>query len=177
IADHRGLYVSRRYFVQGVASAALLAGCGRLPGQAQQPAKLPVVGYLTLNTVVGGTPQAEAVRQGLRDHGYIDGQNITFEARYAEAHEDELPALATALVQLPVDVIVTSGSEVTQAARHATSTIPIIMVTPGDPVREGLVPSLARPDANITGLTYVSNRLAAKRLELLKQIAPEVSRV
>jgi len=122
-------------------------------------------------------PRIEAFRQGLRDVGYVEGKNIVIEYRYAQRKFDRLPALAAELVRLKVDVIVTSASRETRAAKETTSTIPIVMTNDADPVATGIVASLARPGGNITGLSTLSPELSGKRLELLKEIVPKLSRV
>ena len=147
------------------------------PAQAQQPAKIPRIGY------VSGTgdpsdpgPYVEAFPQGLRDLGYIEGKNIVIEYRGAEGKSDRIPSLVAELVQLKVDVLVSGNFAVARAAKHATETIPIVMVTNQDPVA-GLVDSLARPGGNITGLSTLQRELSGKRLELLKEVVPGISRV
>ena len=119
----------------------------------------------------------EAFRQGLRELGYVEGKNIVIEWRYAEGKLDRLPALAAELVRLKVDIIVTAGAPATRAAKEATVTIPIVMTQVGDPVGSGFVASLARPGGNITGLSTLAPELSGKRLELLKEIVPKLSRV
>jgi putative ABC transport system substrate-binding protein len=154
-------------------SAAFLLLC--IPTEAQQPAKIPLVGFLT----GGGNDSArnQAFRQGLRALGYIEGKNIVIEWRAAERKPGRLLVLATELVGLKVDVIVVTGLGDLQAAKQATATIPIVMVVDSDPVRSGFVASLARPDGNITGLSTLAPELSGKRLELLKEIVPRFSRV
>jgi putative tryptophan/tyrosine transport system substrate-binding protein len=145
--------------------------------QAQQPKKVPRIGYLTASTPVAQLPGTEALREGLRQLGYIEGQNIAIEFLYAEEKPDRLPILAAELVRLKVDVIVTGGPTATRTAKEATVTIPIVMAQDGDPVGSGFVASLARPGGNITGLSSLSPELSGKRLELLKEIVPKVNRV
>jgi putative ABC transport system substrate-binding protein len=145
--------------------------------QAQQPTKIPRIGSLG-----GASPSAnangnEALRQGLRELGYVEGKNIIIEWRSAEGKLDRLPALADELVRLKADVIVTSGGQATRAAKEATKTIPIVMAQVSDPVGSGFVASLARPGGNITGLSTVAPELGGKRLELLKETVPKLSRV
>ena len=141
--------------------------------EAQQPPKLPRIGFLG-----GGSPlRYEAFRQGLRELGYVEGKNIVLEQRSAEGRLDRLAAVATELVQLKVDVIITSGATVTRAAKQATATIPIVMLQDPDPVGNGFVASLARPGGNITGLSSLIAEISGKRLELLKEIVPRLSRV
>ncbi len=147
-----------------------------LASAAQPPAKLARIGVLTLSTA-SSTPNAEAFRQGLREHGYVEGQNLAFEYRYAAGRADRLPALAGELVRLKVDVIVTQSNVAALAAKHATPTIPIVMAIAGDPVKAGVVGSLARPGGNVTGLTLMQTELSAKRLQLLKEAAPNIALV
>jgi putative ABC transport system substrate-binding protein len=123
------------------------------------------------------TPSLEAFRQELRALGYVEGQTIALEYRFAEGKVEPLPTLAAELVQRPVDVIVTWGTPATQAAQQATTTIPIVMAEAGDPVGTGLVASLARPGGNVTGLSLLSPDLVRKRLQFLKEVAPSVTRV
>jgi len=139
--------------------------------RAQQQGRIPRIG------IIYPGAQWDLFRQGLRDLGYIEGRNIAIEYRSAEETTDRLAATATELAQLPVDVIVTFGSPPTQAAKQATTTIPIVMVSIGDPVRAGFVASLAHPGGNITGNTILGPELAAKRLQLLKLAVPTMSRV
>jgi putative tryptophan/tyrosine transport system substrate-binding protein len=166
--------LSRRQVVQGAGAVGLglLVGCGRWPGQAP-PAPLPRIGLLA-----AARDTSPTVRQALEDVGYVHGHNMILEARTAEGRLDRLTALATELVQLPVDVIVTSGTPATLAAKDATSTIPIVQaVGAADLVREGVVVSLARPGGNVTGLTEIVPELTAKRLQLLQEMVPGLSRV
>jgi putative ABC transport system substrate-binding protein len=169
---------SRRQLVQGVgvASLGLLAGCGRLPWQGQSPAQQPKTPRIGL---LGAAIDTTAtIRQALHDLGYVDGQNIVLESRQAGGRLDLLPDLAAELVSLRPDVIVTTGTPATLAVKDATGTIPIVqMVGAADLVREGVVASLARPGGNVTGLTEIVPELTAKRLELLKEIVPGLSRV
>jgi putative ABC transport system substrate-binding protein len=155
----------------------LLALC--FPAQAQQPKKVPRIGYLSNSDPASESSRSEAIRLSLRELGYIEGQNIAIEYRYTEAKLDRLPELAAELVRLKVDVIVVAGGPTwIQAAKNATKTIPIIMVGAGaDPVGAGLVESLARPGGNVTGLTNIGPQLGGKRLELLKEAVPKVTNV
>jgi putative tryptophan/tyrosine transport system substrate-binding protein len=146
--------------------------------QAQQPAGTAArIGSLSTAALSSLSPRLDAFRQGLRELGYVEGKNIVIEYRSAEGNINRLPELATELVRLKVDCIVTAGENPTRAAKQATSTIPIIMTTVGDPVGLGFVVSLARPGGNITGLSTYSADLAGKRLELLKETIPKLSRV
>jgi putative tryptophan/tyrosine transport system substrate-binding protein len=145
--------------------------------EAQQPKKVPRIGWLLLGSPSSAnTARNEAFRQGLRDLGYIEGQNLIIEYRDAEGKVDRLPDLAAELVRLKVDAIFTTSTASVQAAKKATTTVPIVSVS-GDPVGLGLVASLARPGGNVTGLANFTSELAGKRLELLKEVVPRVSRV
>jgi putative ABC transport system substrate-binding protein len=148
------------------------------PVQAQQTKKVPRIGYLAGGDAASASTPAEAIRLALRERGYIEGQNITIEYRYAEGKFDRYPELAAELVRLKVDVILVSSGRLTQAAKNATKTIPIVMMgLPADPVELGFVASLARPGGNITGITTLSRELGGKRLELLKEAVTKVARV
>src|SRR4249920_1520914 len=144
---------------------------------AQQPKKIPRIGYLTGATRDGQSARIESFRQGLREVGYVEGKNIFIEYRYAEEKQDRLSTLAAELVRLNVDVIVTGGGGITRAAKEATNTIPIVMAQDSDPVGNGFVASLARPGGNITGLSNLSPEISGKQLELLKEINPKLARL
>ena len=150
-----------------------------MPADAQQPKKVPLIGYLSNTDLARESARSEAIRLALRERGYIEGQNIAIEYRYAEQKLDRLPELAAELVRLKVDIIVAVGGTVTtRAAKNATKTIPIVMVGGGgDPVEAGLIESLAQPGGNVTGLTNLTTELGGKRLELLKEAVPKLSRV
>jgi putative ABC transport system substrate-binding protein len=148
-----------------------------LSAEAQEPAKVPRIGYLTAASPSANAARTEAFRQGLRELGYIEGKNIVIEWRYAEGQFDRLPALAAELVSLKVDIIVSGGPQSTRPAKEATPTIPIVMAQDADPVGNGYVASLARPGSNITRLSNLSSELSGKRLELLKETVPRLSRV
>ena len=145
------------------------------PAEAQQAKKVPRIGYLTGTSLSGNTVMA--FRRGLRELGYIESKNIVIEWRSAEGNRDRHRPLAVELTQLKVDVIVTGGEDSTRAAKEVTSAIPIVMTNDRDPVSNGFVASLAHPGSNITGLSTVSPELSGKRLELLKEIVPRLSRV
>jgi putative ABC transport system substrate-binding protein len=145
--------------------------------EAQQPAKVPRIGYLALNSTSANSPRIEAFRQGLRELGYVEGKNIVIVYRYADGKLDRLPSLATELARTKVDIIVSGGATTTRAAKEATATIPIVMAQDPDPVGNGFVASLARPGGNITGLSSLSADLSGKRLELLKEILPKLARL
>jgi putative tryptophan/tyrosine transport system substrate-binding protein len=147
------------------------------PAEAQQPPKVARIGYLGLSVPSANVARIEAFRQGLRELGYFEGKNIVIEWRWAEGKADRIPDLATDLVRLKVDVIVTQGPAINRPAKEATSTIPIIMGFDNDPVGNGLVASLARPGGNVTGLSALSPELSGKQLELLKEMVPKLSRV
>jgi putative ABC transport system substrate-binding protein len=158
---------------------ALLALC--IPAEAQQPPKMARVGFLSrelhpADSRTAASRRVEALRRGLRDLGYVEGTNLSFESRYADGRLERLPALAEELVRLKVDVIVTDTAAPARAAKTATSTIPIVVVSAGDPVHGGLVADLARPGGTITGLTSMTSELHGKRLELLKEVVPQNSR-
>ena len=144
---------------------------------AQQPSKVTRLGSLLATSASTEKSRIEAFREGLRELGYVEGKNIFIEWRSAEGNADRLPSLAAELVRLKVDVIVTNGPYSTRAAKAATVTIPIVMMRVGDPVGDGIVANLARPGGNITGLSSVAPELSGKRLELLKEIVPKLSRV
>ena len=146
--------------------------------QAQQPKKVPRIGYLGSATLATSPARREAFRQGLRELGYAEGQNVVIEYRHAEGKFDRLPDLAAELVHLKVDVIVAAGGmQAVLAAKNATKTTPIVVTGAGDPVGEGLIASLARPGGNITGLSLGGYELYGKRLELLKETVHKISRV
>jgi putative ABC transport system substrate-binding protein len=146
---------------------------------AQQPKKIPRIGYLSSGDSVSDSARKEGIRLALRERGYIEGQNIAFEYRYAEGKPDRLPDLAAELVRLKVDIILVAGGVVPiRAARNATKTIPIVMTGAGfGPVETGLIDSLARPGGNVTGITNLTVELGEKRLELLKEAVPKLARV
>jgi putative ABC transport system substrate-binding protein len=146
---------------------------------AQQPKKAPRIGYFSSTDPANESPRSEGIRQGLREHGFIEGQNIAIEYRYAEGKPDRLPELAAELVRLKVDVIVLSGGEPSiRAAMNATKTIPIVMTGQGsDPIAAGFIESLARPGGNVTGITNLAPELGGKRLEILKEAIGKVTRV
>jgi putative ABC transport system substrate-binding protein len=148
--------------------------------EAQQPGKIPSIGFLQRRvapTPGNPDPLADAFLQGLRYLGYVDGKNIRIEHRYAGGRSDRLPGLVAELVQLKVDVIVVASIQAIRVANQATKTIPIVIVTQADPVTDGLVDSLARPGGNVTGFTTYAEVLVGKRLELLKETVPSLSRV
>ena len=147
------------------------------PVEAQQAKKIPTVGHLVLASFATVSARVEAFRQGLHDLGYVEGKTIVIEYRSADEKLDRLPELAAELVRLKVDVIVTGGDIVTRVVKEATSTIPIVMPYDNDPVGSGFVVSLSRPGGNITGLSTLSPELSGKRLELLKETVPRLSRV
>jgi putative tryptophan/tyrosine transport system substrate-binding protein len=158
-------------------SAMLLALCSS--AQAQQAKKVFRIGYLSTVERTRDSARAEAIRLALRELGYIEGQNIATEYRYAEGKIDRYPELAAELVRLKVDLLVAAGgSELIRAAKNATKTIPIVMTGIGaDPVAAGLIDSLARPGGNVTGITNVSDELSGKQLELLKEAVPKLAHV
>jgi len=142
-----------------------------------QPKKVPRVGYLSASSAVEASARTTAFKAGMRELGYVDGKNIILEFRYAQGKFDRLPGLASELVRLKVDVIVTAGPSVTRPVKEATSRIPIVMTNDSDPVGSGFVASLARPGGNITGLSSLAQELSSKRLEILKDLIPKLSHV
>jgi putative ABC transport system substrate-binding protein len=145
---------------------------------AQQPKIVPRVGYVSpVGDPKTPGPQIQGFRQGLRDLGYIEGKNIVVEYRYTEGKGDRNPSLVAELMQLKVDVLVVAGPGSIRAAKQATKTIPIVMVAQEDPVAAGYIDSLARPGGNITGVTRLTRELSGKRLELLTEVVPKISRV
>jgi putative ABC transport system substrate-binding protein len=169
---------SRRQFLQGSltgSALALLAGCEQ-PGH--PTAKVPRIGFLAIGSREGRAFLIDGFLQGLREHGYIVGKNIVIEYRFSEGRNERLPELAAELVGLKVDVILASGTPASFAAKQATNTIPIVMGSlAANPVETGLIVSLARPGGNITGMTEMAAQLGGKRLELLKETVPGLSRV
>jgi putative ABC transport system substrate-binding protein len=168
--------MDRRAFVSGI--AAILAA--PMDAEAQQLGKVYRIGILEQGgpyPSASGGPAHEEFRRQLRELGYIDGQNVVFEYRFAEGRAERLPDFAAELVRLKVDVIVAGGTPAPLAAKHATRTIPIIMAAAGDPVGTGLVANLGRPEGNVTGLSNLSEELTGKRLQFVKDVVPRVLRV
>jgi putative tryptophan/tyrosine transport system substrate-binding protein len=166
-----------RFAVTKLATAVvLLLFALPLASDAQPPAKAVRIGVLTVG-LARATPPFEAFLRGLQENGYVEGQNMVLEFRFAEGRIDRLAALASELVRLQVDVIVTEGNAAALAAKQATQTIPIVMAVASDPVKAGVVASLARPGGNVTGLTLIVPELSAKRLELLREALPRMTLV
>jgi putative ABC transport system substrate-binding protein len=167
--------IERRTFLGAIAGALLAAP---LAAEGQQAGNVVRIGLLsTAASDSGGAARWTAFREQLRELGYVEGQNVIFESRWGEEQVGRLRGLAAELIDAKVDILVTVGSEAALAAKQATSSIPIVMATGADPVKLGVVASLARPGGNITGLFSLSNELAGKRLEFLKQLIPRLSRV
>jgi putative ABC transport system substrate-binding protein len=166
--------IERRALIAGVAMS--LAGTP-LSLSAQQPPKIPRVGYLFSFTAAEGQHLWEACRHGLRELGYVEGRTIVLEPRWAEGRHESLPKLAAELVRLKVDVIVSAATPASRAAKAATSSIPIVIVAVGEPVKTGLVSSLARPGGNVTGLSLLTTDLSGKRVELLAEVVRTIPRV
>jgi putative ABC transport system substrate-binding protein len=163
--------VQRRVFLAGALGTLVPVVAGA------QATKIPRIGYLGNGNPTTGGRTHEAFRQGLRELGWIEGQNVTIEYRWAEGNPDRLPGLAAELVQARVDVIVLSGTPAIRAARRATNTIPIVFVSLADPVTLGVITTLARPGGNMTGVASQFEELITKQLQLLQEIVPKVSRV
>ena len=162
--------------IQFVICTTLIAFCRF--AEAQQPKRVPRIGFVnTEGSAQAPGPQFEAFRQGLRELGYIEGGNILIELRYPQEKAERTAGLVTELVQLKVDLLVLGAQPAIRAAKHATKSIPIVIVTTQNPVAAGFVDSLARPGGNITGVTRLTRELAGKRLELLKEVLPDISRV
>ena len=166
--------IRRRQFITLLGGAA---AAWPLAARAQQAAKVYRIGFLSAGAQVRPAKVWSIFVNELREVGWIEGKNIVFEQRYADNRLDRLPELATELVRLDVDVIVTVGTLAPLAAKRATTSIPIVMVNAGDPVRSGLVASLARPGGNVTGMSLMAPDLGGKRLEFLKEVLPRLSRV
>ena len=168
--------MKRRSFL-GAVAGVVLAGAPPLAA-AQQAAKVPRIAFLGFNTPEIARPSVDAFRQGLRERGWVDGQNIIVEFRFAGGHVERLPGLVAELIKLGVDTIVAGSSASTRAAKNATKTVPIVMAASADAVGEGFVESLAHPGGNITGMTFLAgSEIAGKQLELLKEVAPSTSKV
>jgi putative ABC transport system substrate-binding protein len=161
----------RRTFIEGIAAIAW-----PLVARAQQAGKVHRIGFLGSATAAGSAKAVESFRAGLREFGYVEGRNIGIEFRWAQGNYDRLSDLVADLIATNVDVLITHGTPGTRAAKQATTTIPIVMAISGDAIATGLVSSLARPEANLTGSTYFLPQLNAKRLELLKEVFPSISR-
>jgi putative ABC transport system substrate-binding protein len=175
-SENRQSKIQNRKWVGIVAIGVTFAMCGAV-AEAQQPEKVPRIGFLSASSPSAQNPLLEAFRQGLRDLGYVVGQNVALEIRAAEGKYDRLPDLAAELVRLKVDVIFTASAPAIKAAKQATGTIPIVFETLSDPVADGFVANLARPGGNLTGLAGLAPELSGKRLELLKEVVPGVARV
>ena len=177
-SDNRKSKIQNRKWLGIVSAVFAFVLCGAV-AQAQQPKKVPRIGYLSASDPATESTRSEAIRLALRERGHIEGQNISLEYRYAEGKIDRFAELAAELVRLKVDIIVVAGGNLwVRAAKNATKTIPIVMVGPGsDPVEAGLVESLARPGGNVTGVTILSRELGGKRLELLKEAVPKIARI
>jgi ABC-type uncharacterized transport system substrate-binding protein len=162
----------RREFIAGLGSAATPWTLGALA----QPVNVPVVGFLRSTSLVQSSQLVVAFRNGLREAGFVEGQNVAIEFRSADDHPDRLPALVGDLIRLPVAVIVGNSASAI-AAKAETSTVPIVFATGGDPVMDGLVTSLSRPDGNVTGVNFFAGALASKRLAILRQIVPKATTI
>ena len=176
-SDNRKSAIQNQKWVGIVALVVTLSMCGART-EAQQPKKVPRIGYLSNSDAASESARSEGIRLALRELGYIEGQNIAIQYRYAEGNRDRASAHAAELVRLKVDIIVVGTPTNIRTAMNATKTIPIVMVGSGtDPVEAGLIESLARPGGNVTGLTLLGEELGGKRLELLKEAVPKLARV
>ena len=165
--------MNRRAFVTGLGAVLAVP----LAAEAQRAGKMWRIGLLDYASDPASSSRWTALRDRLRELGYVEGQNVAFESRWSDAQKDRLPGLARELVNAKVDIIVTAGSESAAAAKRATGSVPIVMATGGDVVGSGIVASLARPGGNVTGVISLTSELGGKRLELLQQLIPRVSRV
>jgi putative tryptophan/tyrosine transport system substrate-binding protein len=162
----------RREFITLLGGAAVA-----LPLAARAQSKIPRIGFMGNSTAALETNLIDAFREGLREHGYEEGRNIVIEYRWADGNYERFPALVTELIAAKVDIIVTAGTPAALAMKKATATVPLVVVAVGDPVGTGLVPSLARPGGNLTGLSSVAPDLEGKRLQLLREVVPALSHV
>ncbi len=160
-----------------ISTLALGLLAGPLPAEAQQTGKIPRIGLLITATRTATVPLTNAFQEGLHELGYVEAKTIALEIRWGEGKLNRLPTLASELLQLNVEIIITGGGPALRAAMKATSLVPIVMVTGADPVQAGYVASLSRPGGNVTGLTTIASELTTKRLELLKEVVPRLSRV
>jgi putative ABC transport system substrate-binding protein len=175
-SDNRKSAIQNRKLVGLFAIAVVLTVCGAR-ADAQQPGKIFRIGFLDDSTASNIAVRLETFRQELSKLGWIEGKNVALEYRFAEGNLERLPELASDLVRLKVDLMVASGTPATSAAKNATTNIPIVMTNAGDPVRAGLVSSLARPGGNVTGFSSLAPELGTKRLEILKDAVPQLARV
>jgi putative tryptophan/tyrosine transport system substrate-binding protein len=177
--ERRESRLSRRTFVRWVAGLGLLAGCGRLPFQSPPPTAVRVhrLGFLSGANPTTGAGTLDLFRQALGELGYVEGQNLAIESRWGEGSDARLAEPAAELARLPVDLIIVPSVTVARLTREATTTVPIVLAGAGDPVAAGLAASYARPGGNVTGMTNLSTTLFGKRLQLLKEAAPSITRV
>jgi putative tryptophan/tyrosine transport system substrate-binding protein len=166
--------IARREFVATLGSAAVLM-LRPLAARAQQPA-MPVIGFFRSSSLADSARLVTAFRQGLKEAGFVEGQNFAIEFRWADDQIDRVPALAAELIHLPVAVMVGNLAP-SLAAKAATATVPIVFVTGGDPVRDGMVTSMNRPGGNVTGVSFLTGEVGAKRLELLRQLVPKATTI
>jgi putative ABC transport system substrate-binding protein len=169
--------VAMRQTLTRLIAAAFLLVAAPVAVEAQEPTRVWRIGFLGSGSYSSNDPRVEALRRGLRELGYAEGRNLAFEFRWAGGNADRLPTFAAELAKLKVDAIVTQGTQATDAARRAVTTIPIVFAVAGDPVGTGLVTSLARPGGNVTGLTDIAPEIAGKRLELLREAVPGITRI
>jgi putative tryptophan/tyrosine transport system substrate-binding protein len=175
ISDDRQMTM-RQMLIKLITTVFLLVAVS-VTVNAQEPVRVWRIGFLGPGSYSSDDPRVEALRRGLRELGYLEGRNLAFEFRWARGNANRLPALAAELAKLKVDAIVTQGTQATDAARRAVTTIPIVFSVAGDPIGSGLVTSLARPGGNVTGLTDIAPEIAGKRLELLREAVPSIARI
>ena len=166
--------IDRRSFIAGSGAVLLTAPLG---AEAQQPGKVYRIGWMIGSSVSASAPLIDAFKQGMRELGWVEGKNIDYEVRAADGKLERLPAIAADLLRLKIDLFLTPTTAATRAARNATTTIPIVMVIPSDPLGAGLVDSLARPGGNVTGLSGMGMEIGSKQLQILKETVPPASRV
>ena len=169
--------MKRREIIVLLGGAAASSVVWPLTVSAQQAAKVPRIGFLGNSTAALEANLVGPFRDGLRDLSYEEGRNIVIEYRWAEGKYERFTALVAELIALQVEVIVTAGTPATLAVKKATTSVPLVMIAVGDPVGTGIVPSLGRPGGNVTGLTSISTEMDAKRLELLREVVPNVAHI
>ena len=168
-------YIRRRKFLTTLLGGA--AAAWPLAARAQQPGRVYRIGVLEMSPAASNAANFDALRRGLRERGYVEGQNLVLDYRSADGRPERFPQLVAELLRLNVDLIVTRGTQAVVAAKNATGTIPVVMAASGEPVETGVVAGLARPGGNVTGLSALTTELVAKRLELMRETVPGIRRV